>query len=61
MGSNGTQPKSSKYTSIQACASTSRTTKPRSVRTPVAKPVTIRDGTPAIRSSSAAAPAKCWQ
>jgi hypothetical protein len=40
----------------------SRTVKrPPGSGTPVVKPITTRLGTPVSRSSSAAAPAKCWQ
>jgi hypothetical protein len=63
VGSNVTQPMSRYQTSTHEWASRSRTTYSRVFVSsePEVKPVTTRDGTPAIRSSSAIAPENCWQ
>ncbi len=63
VGSKTTQPTLGYQTSTHEWASRSRTTYSLASRSsaPEVKPVTTRDGTPAIRSTSAIAPEKCWQ
>ena len=63
VGSSATQPKRSNHASTQAWASVSRTIHAplRLEKPPGVKPAATRAGTPPMRSSSAIAPANCWQ